>query len=71
MWKHIPGPGSFCIARDGSAAAIFVGTEDFPGVIRAAGDLRTEVERVTGVTPALVCGELPGGIAGSHFTDSA
>jgi hypothetical protein len=56
-----PGPGSFCIARDGGVAGVFVGAEDFPGVIRAAGDLRKDIGKVTGGTPGLVCGEMPGG----------
>jgi len=45
------------------AAGILVGADDFPGVIRAAGDLQTDVGKVTGTTPGLVCGE---GAAGSN-----
>ena len=52
-----PRPGNFCIAQGGVAAGILVGADDFPGVIRAAGDLQTDVGKVTGTTPGLVCGE--------------
>ncbi|HYG23072.1 MAG TPA: glycosyl hydrolase 115 family protein [Verrucomicrobiae bacterium] len=39
--------GSFTLV-DGRAAPIIVDTNDFAGVLRAAGDLRKDVERVTG-----------------------
>jgi len=39
--------------RGGKAAAIYVDPADWPGVIRAAGDLRADVARVTGVTPEI------------------
>jgi hypothetical protein len=48
-----PSPGSFALARPGAVAAIVVDPNDWPGVIRAAGDLRTDVGRVTGRTPEL------------------
>ena len=44
-----PGPGSFAVA----GAPIYVDTEDYAGVVRAVGDLRDDVRRVTGSTPAL------------------
>jgi hypothetical protein len=40
-------PGSFALADD-SVAGILVDTNDWPGVIRAANDLATDVNRVTG-----------------------
>jgi hypothetical protein len=46
-----PSPGCFALARPGAVAAIVVDTNDWTGVIRAAGDLRTDVGRVTGQTP--------------------
>jgi hypothetical protein len=56
-----PGPGRFCIAEDHVSAGIFVGADDFSGVIRAACDLQLDMNRVTGVTPELVSGEQPAG----------
>ena len=47
----LPGPGSFPVVADGVAAALQVDTNDFAGVIRAAGDLQSDVFRVTGVRP--------------------
>jgi len=48
------GTGCFQIAGSGAAAAIYVDPDDFPGVIRAAGDLQSDIARVTGITPAIV-----------------
>ena len=47
------GPGSFPIAQAKTCAAIYVDAGDFPGVVRAAGDLQADIARVTGCTPAL------------------
>lgn len=47
-------PGDFPIAASGSVASIYVDSRDFPGVIRAAGDLQADIARVTGMTPPLV-----------------
>src|SRR5690349_20821994 len=38
-------PGSFPIARDASLAALFVDTNDFPGVVRAVEDLQADIAR--------------------------
>jgi len=46
-------PGSFPIAQGKTCAAIYVDSSDYPGVIRAAGDLRADIERVTGCTPVI------------------
>src|SRR5215472_10664058 len=46
-----PQPGSFPIVRAKIAAPIFVDPADWPGVIRAAADLRADIARVTGLTP--------------------
>ncbi len=56
-----PGSGGFGVAQNGVVAGIFVGGDDFPGVIRAAGDLQMDIDRVTGITPDLVCGDSPAG----------
>jgi hypothetical protein len=47
--ENVARPGSFAIA----GASIYVDTGDYAGVSRAAGDLRTDIERVTGRAPAL------------------
>ena len=39
-------PGSLPLVADGRAAPILVSDEDFPGVVRVVGDLRTDIERV-------------------------
>ncbi|HXN45719.1 MAG TPA: glycosyl hydrolase 115 family protein [Bryobacteraceae bacterium] len=44
-----PGPGSFAIA----GASIYVEADDYAGVVRAVGDLRDDVRRVTGSTPSI------------------
>jgi hypothetical protein len=46
-------PGSFPIAQAKMCAAIHVDAGDYPGVIRAAGDLQADIARVTGCTPAI------------------
>jgi hypothetical protein len=46
-----PSAGSFTIAQNGTAAKIYVDSGDYPGVLRAANDLATDTNRVTGITP--------------------
>ena len=46
-------PGSFPIAQAKTCAAIYVDAADFPGVIRAAGDLQADIRRVTDCTPSI------------------
>ncbi len=45
------GAGAFVLAQGSKAATVYVDSSDFPGVMRAAGDLRADVARVTGATP--------------------
>src|SRR6266571_2435274 len=40
-------PGDFSIVTRNVAATLFVDSTDFPGVVRAANDLQTDIERVT------------------------
>lgn len=49
-----PSSGSFAIVQDKTPATIWIDENDYPGVVRAAGDLRIDVMRVTGVAPAMV-----------------
>ncbi len=46
-------PGSFPIASGDGVAAICIDGSDWPGVARAARDLRDDIKRVTGKEPAL------------------
>jgi hypothetical protein len=52
------------LVQGGAAATLVVDASDWPGVIRAARDLQTDVNRVTGLTPTLVTdARAPGGTA--------
>ena len=51
--EGIARPGSFPIAEGKMCAAIYVDGNEYPGVIRAAGDLQADIARVTGCTPAI------------------
>jgi hypothetical protein len=44
-----PSAGSFAIAQQGGVARIYVDGADYPGVTRAAEDLRADIARVTGL----------------------
>src|SRR5579875_1895968 len=46
-------PGSFALAQNGRAAPIWVESGDWAGVRRAAHDLQSDVQRVTGSEPGL------------------
>ncbi len=46
--------GNFVVAEPGRATALYVDAGDFAGVTRAASDLQTDIQRVTGLTPALL-----------------
>jgi len=45
--------GAFRLVEGGHAAPLVVSDNDWPGVTRAAGDLSTDIERVTGVRPGV------------------
>ena len=49
-----PTAGGFNLVQSGGAADLYVDSQDFAGVLRAADDLTSDVARVTGVTPAVV-----------------
>ena len=57
--RYVSGTGgreSFALFADGRAAALRVDSAEWAGVIRAAGDLRADMERVTGTAPRLSVG---------------
>ncbi len=51
--EFVPHPQDFAIAQEGSLATVYVDASDHAGVVRAVGDLRADVARVTGRTPAI------------------
>jgi hypothetical protein len=51
--------GSFPLVAGGKAAPIAVSASDHPGVVRVVGDLQADVERVTGVKPAVATDDVP------------
>ena len=52
--SDVPSRGAFPLVAGGVAAPIVVDPQDHAGVLRAAGDLQQDVERVTGVRPVRV-----------------
>ncbi|MGI5149374.1 glycosyl hydrolase 115 family protein [Plantactinospora sp. CA-294935] len=48
-----PVSGGFAVAGDGKAAPLVVDGGDYAGVVRVVNDLRSDVQKVTGVQPAL------------------
>ncbi|HEX4816579.1 MAG TPA: glycosyl hydrolase 115 family protein, partial [Nonomuraea sp.] len=53
------GPGRFPLVAAGRAAPIVVSAGDHAGVVRVVGDLRADLERVTGVRPAVAEDRVP------------
>ncbi len=49
-----PAPGAFALADHQSVVPLLVSDDDWPGVVRAAGDLSADIDRVTGTQPALL-----------------
>jgi len=59
--ENVPHQDDFPIVQGKTAAAVYVDTNDWAGVVRAAGDLQTDVARVTGLTPVITHdGKSPG-----------
>ncbi|MGD0346989.1 MAG: glycosyl hydrolase 115 family protein [Terracidiphilus sp.] len=57
-----PSPAAFVLAANGKAAPLVVSDEDWPGVVRAAGDLSADIGRVTGHDSPLMKDKAPAGI---------
>jgi len=51
--ESVRGHGSFPLANRGVIAQICIDPNDYPGVLRAANDLRDDLERVTGHAPTV------------------
>src|SRR5215472_5770576 len=47
-------PGDFRLVRHEIAAGLLVDANDYPGVLRAATDLKADIARVTGVSPSIL-----------------
>ncbi|MBN2590188.1 MAG: glycosyl hydrolase 115 family protein [Sedimentisphaerales bacterium] len=45
--------GALTLAADGKAAPLYISSQDWPGVIRALGDLQSDIKKVTGIEPAI------------------
>ena len=54
-----PADGDFALAASGRAAPLWLDDADYAGVLRAAHDLRADVQRVTGLQPALDMAKAP------------
>lgn len=52
--------GWFPLAAEGKTCKIVVDSSDFRGVIRAGSDLRSDIERVTGISPLFSTGDISG-----------
>jgi hypothetical protein len=48
-----PSEEGFVLAKQGETAVIYVDSEDWAGVVRAASDLQSDINRVTGQTPKI------------------
>src|SRR5579863_1776370 len=46
--SNVSAQGAFVLAANGGAATLVVSDQDWPGVVRAVGDLSQDVGRVTG-----------------------
>lgn len=55
--QYKPSSSAFCIADEGKVAAIYVSPNDWPGVIRAAGDLADDIRKVTGTASHVECSD--------------
>jgi hypothetical protein len=53
------GSGYFPLATIYHSAPLFVSSKDYPGVIRALNDLKTDIGRVTGKEPSVFIDDLP------------
>jgi hypothetical protein len=56
------GDNFFPLVADGHSATLCVSSQDFPGVLKVAGDLQTDLKQVTGIGPEIITDEIPGGV---------
>ena len=53
------GPGGFPLAVSAKPATILVSASDYPGVVRAAKDFKTDLGKVTGHEPSVAIDTIP------------
>jgi hypothetical protein len=53
------GVGYFALSEPGYSSPLYVDTNDYPGVIRALNDLKTDIGRITGTEPDLISDHPP------------
>jgi hypothetical protein len=53
------GKGKFTLSASNKTAPLFISSKDWPGVIRAVNDLRTDIGKVSSVNPELITDNLP------------
>ncbi len=61
MVSESPTAGAFPLFDSGGHAPLFVSNQDYPGVVRAAGDLRTDIGKVSGDEPELTVADTASG----------
>ncbi len=49
----------FTLSASGKSTTLFISSEDYPGVIRALKDLKSDIGKVTSIEPALAIDQLP------------
>ncbi len=59
--SNSPAEGDFVLAANGASAQLVVSDQDWPGVVRAVGDLSQDVGRVTGHDAPVVRSDAPAG----------
>jgi hypothetical protein len=53
------GKDLFTLSASGKSTTLFISSKDYPGVIRASKDLKTDIGKVTDTEPAIAFDELP------------
>jgi hypothetical protein len=59
--SETPTPSSVPLVQNGHAAPLFLDRADWTGVLRAASDLQSDIERVSGTKPTLTTDRTPSG----------
>jgi len=53
------GKNFFTLSATGNSSPLFIGSNDYPGVIRALKDLQSDIKKVTNYAPNIVYDKLP------------
>src|SRR5579871_562881 len=57
--RHEMKGGDFTLAANGTSSPIYASNSDFPGVIRAIKNLKTDIGKVTGAEPSMTLDQSP------------